>query len=368
MNWIITSRDSRSPREFGGTPFSLIHGFLTSGVQASGINLYPWWIKYVLKNCWRIYRICIFKSPIGFQYTNFANILRGIILRQINVENDKLVSFSQIVPDTKCNFVIYTDCSVTYLFNNYPETSRVPADLRSVAIKLEHDSYQRAKYIFLKTLDSIEDIHLNYNVPREKLIYLPVPPNNRIKLDGEKIRKRIENIANQVNFVFIGKDPYRKGLDRALETISFLQRNGVHCRLDVVGVDPKRYDLVNANNVFFHGRLQLNSPKLLDILEKSHFGFLLSRSEAAGISSREFQAAGIIPIVSDIPSVLQGIVVRNYLVCEGNSFDSKFYSKILTFLESENLKIVLEEAFSDSHLIENWQSTSQKIEKVLSNL
>ena len=362
MNWVISSRDSRKSYDFGGTPSSLINGLTASGIPAEGLNLYPWWMEFIFKNCWRLCRILLIRKPLGFQYSKFANNLRRGILRTALSHNDKVISFHQIVPQISNRFIIYTDCSIDYLFKNYPETFRVPIDIKKISFRLEKDSYLRAELIFLKTLDAIDDLHNNYGIPLDKLKYLPVPPNIRINLNEGILRSRIESFSEKINFVFIGKDAQRKGLDRALDVVRFLQKNGISCGLDVVGVPSGLFDISDLECVVFHGFIAANSPKFTSILEKAHFGFLLSRGEAAGISVREFQAAGIIPIVSDIPSILQGIVVRNFLVAQGNLFDITFYKGILSFLKSSQLRIALEEAFLDAHLISNWQQTGKLIE------
>lgn len=361
MIFVATSRDSNLKSEFGGTPFNFIQGLRECGYKVSGIDLAPFWLLHLLRFFWRLWRIANLRSPFGWQYSGTSSWARGKIFKNRLVEGDSLISFFQIVPSIDNPYVIYTDCSLKFIFENYPESLRVPHDIREKAIKLEQETYKGARLIFLKTEDAISDLNINYNIPRNKLILQTVPPNNVISISSEILLSRQFQLNQEIRFVFIGKDGARKGLDRALEVLRHLQSNGVSCRLDVIGTYEFQNSTIDLENVFFHGQLELGSGLLVSVLEKSHFGFLLSRSEAAGISMIEFQAAGIIPIVTSFPGALESFVCRNFIQMGPTESIENLADRVLIFLQTSDLNIKLAQALEDAVRVPNWRTRAQEL-------
>jgi glycosyltransferase involved in cell wall biosynthesis len=361
--FIATSRNSNLKSEFGGTPFNLIKGARESGYMASGIDLAPWWLLHLFRFFWRLWRIVNFKSPFGWQYSEISNWARGKVLNSKLTESDSLISFFQIVPKIDNPYVIYTDCSLKFIFDHYPESLRVPNDIRERAIKLEQETYANAKLIFLKTQEAIRDLNSNYGIPLNKLILQTVPPNNVITISDKVLRNRQFLLSQEIRFIFIGKDGARKGLDRALEVLRNLQRNGVSLRLDVVGTYEFRDSTFDLENIYFHGKLESGSKILVGLLEQSHFGFLLSRSEAAGISLIEFQAAGIIPIISSLPGFKDNLKCRNFIQLSTSESIENLAERVLIYIQNSNLKLKLAQALEDAENFPNWQTRAQEIIK-----
>jgi glycosyltransferase involved in cell wall biosynthesis len=361
MIFVSTTRDSSLKTEFGGTPYSLIQGIRECGYQSSGVNLAPFWLLHVARFLWRLWRVVNLKSPFGWQYSAASSWARGRILNSRLVPGDSLISFFQIVPRISAPYVIYTDCSLKFIFEHYPESLRVPQDIREKAIKLEVDTYNKANLVFLKTEEAIKDLNLNYKIPLDKLILQIVPPNNSFLVSKDIVISRQFQIDHEICFVFIGKDGLRKGLDRAIEVIRYLQSNGLNCRLDVIGTFEFQQSTVALEKVFFHGKLELGSSLLLSILKQSHFGFLLSRSEAAGISLMEFQAAGVIPIVSSFPGSFQSLKCRNFIQLDSSESIESLAIRVLNYLRSPDLKMRLAQAGEDAVHIPNWHIRAQEL-------
>jgi glycosyltransferase involved in cell wall biosynthesis len=118
-----------------------------------------------------------------------------------------------------------------------------------------------------------------------------------MELKPEILERRVETSKATLNLLFIGKDSYRKGLDKILKFQSSMELLGNSTTLHIIGLEGDDND---NPNVIYHGFLPANSVEFSEIFEQSHLGFLVSRSEALGIAALEYQAAGI-------PTVLSGI-------------------------------------------------------------
>ncbi len=361
---VATSRNSNLASEFGGTPWSLIQGFKSLGVESRGVNLAPFWLLRILSFIWRILRVLSLRKPFGWQYSSTSRWARGLILKREILEGDYLLSFYQIVPNLAGPYCIYTDCSLKFIFDNYPESRLVPNDVKVKALVYEKKTYENAQFIFLKTEQAILDLHDNYGIPLTKMKLQIVPPNNVIRLTPEILNERRNSSRRKVRFVFIGKDGQRKGLDKAIELIRNLGKVGISCRLDVVGSLEFRELASDLEDVKFHGVLPLGSKVIAELMRNSHFGLLLSRNEAAGISLMEFQAAGLIPIVSAFPGVESGLLARNYFKLSTAETLSEFGDRIARYINSANFDLGLAEAIEDAARIPSWKSTAMEIQEV----
>lgn len=362
---VATSRNSNLESEFGGSPWSLIQGLKSGGIESRGVDLSPFWLLQVLSYIWRILRVLKLRKPFGWQYSSTSRWARGLILKREMLDGDYLLSFYQIVPNLAGPYCIYTDCSLKFIFDNYPESRHVPNDIKAKALVYEKRSYENAQFIFLKTEQAILDLNDNYGIPLTKLKLQLVPPNNVIELTSEILNERRNTSRRKIRFLFIGKDGKRKGLDKAIELIRILGTVGISCRLDVVGTLEFRELARDLEDVNFHGPLHLGSKVIAELMRNSHFGFILSRTEAAGISLMEFQAAGLIPIVSAFPGVESGLLARNYFKLSATETLNEFADRIANYIDSANFELGLIEAFEDAARIPSWKSTAMEIHNVL---
>ncbi|RSL29770.1 glycosyltransferase [Salibacterium salarium] len=144
-------------------------------------------------------------------------------------------------------------------------------------------------------------------------------------IEIEDFHYQYKQINKEVNFLFVGSDFHRKGLDIALKTIYKLKESDSNYSffLRVVGENSElestfipiieEYNL--ENNVEFLGRRSKNEIKQYH--NDSHFSLLPSREEAFGVSVIEALASGTTAICSNtggIPSIIEhnedGILVE----------------------------------------------------------
>lgn len=109
--------------------------------------------------------------------------------------------------------------------------------------------------------------------------------------------------------VFIGRDPKRKGLNKALETFSILKQLGFACNLTVVGCPlPQKIQCQNVRVYPFLDKEKAEDMLIFDqIMRKTHFLILPTEFDAFGIVFCEASAYGIPSITTDVAGVSQPV-------------------------------------------------------------
>ncbi len=134
--------------------------------------------------------------------------------------------------------------------------------------------------------------------------------------------KEIKRKPVRNSFLFVGRLSANKGLPELLEVFSLVKRERPDFRLRIVG---KEFDLDTASlermaaclgimdNLEFLGLV--SDKELRDIYAASEFFVSASRHEGFGISALEAMAAGLIPILNNIPSfrVFAGRAGRGFI-------------------------------------------------------
>jgi glycosyltransferase involved in cell wall biosynthesis len=110
--------------------------------------------------------------------------------------------------------------------------------------------------------------------------------------------------ALPLRLLFVGKDSYRKGLDRLLRAFAIARRGGFCGTLTVVGNDPpfKNVGDVSLDGVEVLGVIDkaTQMSRFASVVSSCDIGCLLSRAEAAGIGIREYQAFGLCCFHTDV--------------------------------------------------------------------
>lgn len=149
-----------------------------------------------------------------------------------------------------------------------------------------------------------------------------------------------KNFEGKFNLVFIGRLDDSKGISiilDALKQINLEKVNEIHFIGD--GDNRKFYEekaaFLNEKAVFYGF---LSSEKVHQILAKSHFILLPSRSEGFPKVIAEAACYGVIPVVSDVGSIAHYINEANGFVWQ-ISKDLSYESVLKMALESSNVKL-----------------------------
>ncbi len=151
-----------------------------------------------------------------------------------------------------------------------------------------------------------------YGISSQKVINVGWGPC--ISLNNNLVR--LSNIATK--FIFIGSDPWRKGLDILLKAFDIVQKLYNDITLDVIGVHKNQISSRCNKNVIFHG---LCGPEIvMSILSSSDVFILPSRYERAGHATIEAMWYGKPVIVTDTCGLSEPIISSNcgFVIEPGN--------------------------------------------------
>ena len=354
---VITASNTNNHSDFGGTPYRLIEEIKKFGRLASGVNLRRPPVYHIVKFLWVICRIMLCRKPRGFQFSSTAIRMRRHFLNSQIKDNDSIISFFQICTHRRAKVIFLIDCTLKYLFESYPELSQVPNSDREAAIEREKESYKKANHIFCKSTKCVDQVINDYGIPQTKVSLIPWVANFEMELKPEILERRVDSSKAALNLLFVGKDSYRKGLDKVLRFQSSMDLLGIPTTLHVIGLEGSG----NYNpNVIYHGYLPKDSIEFSEIFEQSHLGFLVSRSEALGIAALEYQAAGIPTVLSGVDGMLSTVRTSTCLLDSSDDLESTVklvYNLIVTGAYQQ----FLAQAFEEAVKARNWSSISEKV-------
>jgi len=364
MIYVVTANSSTKKNDFGGTPQRLTQGFFENGVEARGLDLVNSW-TYLFSIMWRIWRIITLRKATGWQFSKLALRLRSYNLDRQITNLDIVISFFPLIKSKKCPVLIYTDITLKSLFQTYPETFRVSSDIKLSSIKTETEIYNQSDFVLVASLECKNELIENYGILNTKVIFLPLAPNIVPKIvDAKVLSARIASLASHFNILFIGKDSHRKGLDRVFQLRDYLLSNGINVELHIVGLDtPHPFTDLNPKGSRYYGFQSNDSDLFLELLEKSHLGVLLSRSEATGIALLEFQAAGLPTLISGVGGMNSFVFSRTVKIVEIDRIEEQAQI-IANSVRDESYQVSLSLGIDESHKIPNWKKVAADVLKL----
>lgn len=290
--------DPSDPGTFGGTPYHLLKAMRAVGVPAEGLALRPPITNQALRLVWNSMNLAFHNEYGGFQYSDLY--LRSIWRNAPDFTSDDIIInifqlYGEDVLQSPAHKIFYLDMTLRQLFDDYQ--IRVSRGAQDIALEKERAGYNAASLIICRSEWAAESVIRDYGIAREKV---------KSVISGANVSSTMERMllsapardANQVlRFIFVGKDPVRKGLLRFLEAVRLLGDCADKLELHVVGLResdiPAEY--LGACATTFHGVIDKGAEekRFCDLLLGSDVGILLSTAEAGGISLREFQLAGL---------------------------------------------------------------------------
>lgn len=168
--------------------------------------------------------------------------------------------------------------------------------------------------VFLAIGKANKNYYIDNNIPINKIVSVPYVVDN----DFFKNKKNLKN-NNKINFLFVAKLQYKKGIDLLLEAILNKKNNKEflkYAEFSIIGSGElekyckdfiKKNDLKNIRLFNFQNQKQLRS-----FYNKSDVLIVPSRSEPWGLVINEAMAAGNAIIASDKVGSVTDLVIDNY--------------------------------------------------------
>lgn len=290
---LVAYGDSTSVATWGGIPYFFLQAGLRAGLFDGGVSLHPERFRRQ-RLVWNALRPLTLDRPGGYMYTrDHLRALWGNAA--IPPDTTEYVSHFQLLPAPEVargRVTFYIDATMNQYFDEYERG--LGRRIKAEALEREGEAYHGARFVVCMSRWCAEDVQVTYGVPPEKVRVI-LPGAN---VDEGAIPAPVEWDGNLVplRLGFIGIDWERKGGPILLEVASKLERMGHPVEVVVIGPPPSALPAHPALRAvgFIDKRSELE--RFVALVRSFHFGCLLSRAEALGISTMECLRLGV-PVV-----------------------------------------------------------------------
>jgi len=326
---------------WSGIPFNIYHFLKKNNFEVTLIDKFP---KYPLKFL-KLYEV--FLRFFSIKYDPHRSIFLSkyyskLINKQIsNTNYDYIFTYDSTLIsflDTKIPIILWTDLTFdlyekTYFkkYNKIHKTTLINGNY------LEKLALKKCKKIIYSSRYALMNAKKRYKIKKHKLYSLPFVADlhfqNKIKT------KKLISRSKTINFLSIGVDWHRKGMDKTIEFIKNLQKINKDriVNLDIIGCQNVIKE--KNNNIEIHGYLSKKKPndvkKLNKFYRNAHFFILLSREEAFGLVFLEAASYGL-PIITNKVGGISSIVKNNGIFFNLNDNFNIQYKKFKKLLRNKN--------------------------------
>jgi glycosyltransferase involved in cell wall biosynthesis len=298
--------DANDPRTWSGIPYHFLQSAQAGNLIDEGLSLdtegADWKCRRLLWNGWRY---LTGQGKGGYQYSVTAlehtwkpvqeRIQDGVVINCYQLYPPSVVSVPRI------RKYYYIDMTLKQLFDFYQQRNSVGPVIAQEALQREKEGYQAAELVVCHSHWAAQSVIEEYGIKAEKVKAI-VPGAN---LDREtyqrwylKALQPVRTSDQPLRLVFIGKYWDRKGLDRLLEAVQFVQQQGRKIELSVMGCRREELPahLRETAHVTWLGFLDKRTEmtRFLNLVTQADMGCLLSRAEAGGMVLREYHALGLV--------------------------------------------------------------------------
>lgn len=267
------------------------------------IELSPYWDIKIL-----LFRIIekIYKK-FRDDFTFFNRIIfnyKPLLIKKVDIfhsfnriyygKQNWVVTFENIIPtfrDNTVKYKMYSKARIKYLLNE---------NCKAI-LPMSSWSYKKTVDLWCKVATENE---VNKLISKTKIM----PPPQEILISYNKLINKFDNINGEINFVFVGRDFWRKGGEIAVRALQKIRKTydikfTVISKLDITeqAYNPKSnkdmLTYLNLNKDWITYYSELDNKKVIEILKNSHIGLLPTWFDTYGFSVLEMQAAGC-PVVT----------------------------------------------------------------------
>lgn len=303
-----------------------------------------------------------YSSQLSSRLKNISNLTHLLTFDM------SLVSFLK----TEIPIIVWTDTLYTDYYKNYFKDQKISKSSLDDIKSLEFATVKRCKLILFSSRWSLDNAKQKYKKFKNKFKLLEFGPSLRNELSQKKINKQIlKREKNKIKLISLSVDKKRKGVDKLIRLMNYINKQGIKCELTIIGHKSKK-DYKNSNLKFLgfiNKNDVLGENKISKYLLNSHFHVLFSRAEAYGISLIEANSRGLPNIsfnVGGVPHIIKNQkngrlfkknekieIIGNYII--STFFNVKKYRKlsISSYLE-------FKKKFNYVKIISNFKSLVSK--------
>ncbi len=362
-------------RASSGTTFQMWQALKMRGYEMEWIEIREGLLYRIIRCMLSIFsRITNTKTKI--EYTKIGAFLEANSISRTKIRNNDLLigafcSGAISCLKTDSPIIYFSDATFNLLDGYYfCNLSKISIDAGNI---IEKRALDNATSIVVSSNWARDSVVNDYDINESKVDVIEFGAN----IDDENIK--IDNIvrtpANKkpLQLIFIGVDWVRKGGEIAVNTLDWLNSNGINSELHVIGIKdlPKAHS--QNKKVINHGFLNKNIPSeyslLTEILTGGDLLIFPTIRECAGIVFCEASAYGL-PIFSHNTGGTSNYVIEgvNGHLLELGSSGEDFGNKIKDCIDDGSLFSMKRTArmLYKSNL--NWNTWSEKVSEIVEKL
>lgn len=290
---LVANGDVTSLSTWSGIPYFFLQAGLRNGLFARGVSLHPERLRGA-RLLWNATRPFVLQRPGGFQYTA-AYLSR--LWEQAGTEADEWVSHFPLLPPhgrVEQPVSYYIDATLQQNFEDYGFRRIVSARVMREALARERDAYQSARFVVCMSRWAAASVRAFYEVPEERIQV--VLPGANVEEEALPSLRPWSGSLSPLRLGFIGKEWERKGGPALLDAATLLTKLGHQVEVVVIGVPADALPTHPALRPAGFVDKRKDLPRFVELLSSLHFGCLLSRVEALGISTLECLRMGV-PVI-----------------------------------------------------------------------
>ena len=212
-----------------------------------------------------------YSSQLSSRLKNISNLTHLLTFDM------SLVSFLK----TEIPIIVWTDTLYTDYYQNYFKDQKISKSSLDDIKSLEFATVKRCKLILFSSRWSLDNAKQKYKKFKDKFKLLEFGPSLRNELSQKKINKQIlKREKNKIKLISLSVDKKRKGIDKLIRLMHYINKQGIKCELTIIGHKSKK-DYKNSNLKFL-GFINKNDVlgeyKISKYLLNSHFHVLFSRA------------------------------------------------------------------------------------------
>ena len=213
---------------------------------------------------------------------------------------------------TDIPIILWTDILYSDYYQHYFKKQKISKlSLNDIKL-LEYEAIKQCKIILISSKWALSKAQKKYKQFKNKFKLLEFGPSFQRQVSEKKIKKSIFNRGtNKIKLISLSVDGKRKGVDRQVKLVNYMNRKGIKTELKVIGFKPKiNY---NNSNLKFLGFINKNDSagekKISSMLLESHFHLLFSSAEAYGLALIEANSRAVPNISFYVGGISQ--IVKN---------------------------------------------------------
>jgi len=371
----ITRLDPHNLKSWSGVTYYILEcleknfNVITIGPLSNRVR-----ILYVLKRF--IFSLFKMKFDIDRPILVSKDFANQINKRIKNIYYDAiLTSESYLMTFVKTNkpIFIYTDFTFPTYYSHYFSDNKIHRQTINDGNYCEKITLKKSKKIILTSKFAINDAKKKYNIESNKFCYLPFGPSfNLIPKRNDLNKIILKKDLNLCKLISIGVHWDRKGMDKAVQLVDYMNNLGQRTKLYIVGAKPPEGYKISSNVklIDFLDKNNLNDRKILiKLMYNAHFNILFSKSEAFGVVNVEASAFGLYTITNNIGGIGGAVTndVNGFMFKDNENIStiSKYIIRIF-----RNKDLFIKKSFLSRKQYQeklNWQIISKNLSTIINN-